>query len=207
VQRAVVLLNEKGIKYDVTYIDLKNKPDWFLRISPLGKVPALKVGETVLFESAVILEYLDEVTPPSFHPSDPLQKALNRAWIEFSSELFVDLHRTALAEDRAAFEAGRLAALEKLQRLEAQMGVGPFFNGPGFSLLDAAIAPAFMRMNLMEEINPLALLDGLPKVRRWSAALLERKSVRTSVVPEFRDLFREYLAADGGYLGLKIGPK
>jgi glutathione S-transferase len=174
-------------------------------ISPLGKVPALKVGETVLFESAVILEYLDEVAPPSFHPSDPLQKALNRAWIEFSSELFVDLYRTAMAQDRAAFEAGRQAAREKLQRLEAQVGLGPFFNGPGFSLLDAAIAPAFMRMDLLEEIHPLGLLDGLPKVRRWSEALLERESVRTSVVPEFRDLFREYLAADGGYLGSRIG--
>jgi glutathione S-transferase len=146
------------------------------------------VGETVLFESAVILEYLDEVAPPSFHPSDPLQKGLNRAWIEFSSELFVDLYRTAMAQDRAAFEAGRQAAREKLLRLEAQVGLGPFFNGTGFSLLDAAIAPAFMRMDLMEEIHPLALLDGLPKVRRWSEALLERKSVRISRV--LRALFR-----------------
>lgn len=198
-------MNEKGIKYDVTYIDLKNKPDWFLRISPLGKVPALRVGETVLFESAVILEYLDEVTPPSFHPSDPLQKALNRAWIEFTSELFVDLHRMALARDGEAFEEGRQAAREKLQRLETQLGEGPFFNGPGLSLVDAAIAPAFLRMALMDGILPHALLENLPKVRRWSGALLERESVRTSVVPEFAELFFAYLAGGGGYLGSRIG--
>jgi len=171
----------------------------------LGKVPALKVGETVLFESAVILEYLDEVTPPSFHPSDPLQKALNRAWIEFSSEIFVDLHRMALAEDGEAFEEGRQAAREKLQRLESQLGEGPFFNGTGFSLIDAAIAPAFFRISLMDGILPLGLLDNLPKVRRWSEALLERESVRTSVVPEFPELFSDYLAGGGGYLGSRIG--
>jgi len=171
----------------------------------LGKVPALKVGETVLFESAVILEYLDEVTPPSFHPSDPLQKALNRAWIEFTSELFVDLHRMALAEDQEAFEENLASARTKFQRLETQLAEGPFFNGTGFSLIDAAIAPAFFRISQMDGIHPLSLLDHLPKVQRWSEALLERESVRASVVPEFRDLFRDYLAADGGYLGSRIG--
>jgi len=68
--------------YDVTYIDLKNKPDWFLKISPFGKVPVLKVDDTVLFESAVINEYLDEILPePPFMPGDPGQRARARIWI------------------------------------------------------------------------------------------------------------------------------
>jgi glutathione S-transferase len=171
-----------------------------LRLSPLGRVPVLKVGEAVLFESAVICEYLDEVHPPSLHPSDPLQKAVNRAWVEFSSELFGDLYRLCSEEDAAEFDERLREAREKLERLEAKLGEGPFFNGPGFALVDAAIAPAFMRMALMEEMRPLGLLDGLPKVRRWSEALLGRESVRTSVVPEFPELFRAYLEERGGYL-------
>jgi glutathione S-transferase len=200
VQRAVVLLNEKGIEYKVTFIDLKNKPDWFLRLSPLGKVPILKVGEAVLFESAVICEYLDEVNPPPLHPPDPLRKAVNRAWIEFFSELFADLYRLYTAGEEADFDQSRRAAREKLERMEEQLGEGPFFNGSNFSIADAAVAPAFMRMALMEEFRPLGLLDRLPKVQRWSAALLGRDSVRASVVPEFPDLFDEYLRAGGGYL-------
>jgi len=200
VQRAVVLLNEKDVAYDVTYIDLKDKPDWFLRISPLGKVPVLKVGEVALFESAVICEYLDEVHPPSLHPADPLRKAVNRGWIEFSSELFVDLYRLCLAGDRVELEQRRDEARQKLERLEVQLGEGPFFNGRQFALVDAAIAPAFMRLSLLEGMRPLGLLDGLPKLRRWSEALLGQESVRTSVVPEFPDLFRDYLAAGGSYL-------
>jgi len=200
VQRAVVLLNEKDVAYDVTYIDLKDKPDWFLQLSPLDKVPVLKVGEVALFESAVICEYLDEVHPPSLHPADPLRKALNRGWIEFSSELFVDLYRLCMAEAREEMEQRRDEAREKLERLEAQIGEGPFFNGSRFALVDAAIAPAFMRLSLLEEMRHLGLLDGLPKVRRWSETLLGRESVRTSVAPGFSDQFRDYLVAGGSYL-------
>lgn len=200
VQRAVILLNAKGVEHDVTYIDLKDKPDWFKRISPLGKVPVLRVGEAVLFESAVICEYLDEVNPPSLHPADPLQKAVNRGWIEFTSELFVSLYRLYQAKNKEDFEQQKEEARIKLERLEEQLGEGPFFNGTQFALIDAAIAPAFMRIALMEEIRPLALLDELPKVQRWSRNLLYLDSVHDSVVPEFPVLFRNYLAAGGGYL-------
>src|SRR6201995_1115806 len=58
VQRAVIALNEKGVPFERVDIDLANKPDWFLKLSPLGKTPVLVVGEHAIFESAVILEYL-----------------------------------------------------------------------------------------------------------------------------------------------------
>jgi glutathione S-transferase len=158
------------------------------------------VGEAVLFESAVICEYLDEVHPPSLHPADPLRRAVNRGWIEFSSELFVDLYRLAMAGEPAECDQRRREAREKLERLEAQLAEGPFFNGPQFSLVDVAIAPAFMRLALLEEIRSLDLLDRLPRVQRWGAALLGRDSVRNSVVPEFPGLLREYLVASGSFL-------
>lgn len=91
VQRAAIALTEKGIPFTRTYIDLNRKPDWFTAISPLGKVPLLRVrendGEVVLFESAVILEYLEETLPRSLHPADPLERARHRAWIEFGSSI------------------------------------------------------------------------------------------------------------------------
>ncbi len=63
VQRAVISLTEKGVPFQRIDIDLDNKPEWFLKISPLGKVPVLQVGDKVVFESAVILEYLEETQP------------------------------------------------------------------------------------------------------------------------------------------------
>ena len=60
VQRAAISLSEKGVNFERTYIDLANKPDWFLAISPLGKTPVLLADDVPIFESAVILEYLEE---------------------------------------------------------------------------------------------------------------------------------------------------
>ena len=87
VQRVAITLQYKGIDYDIEYIDLGSPPEWFLAISPLKKVPLLIVDSTVIFESAVINEYIDEAYQPMLHPEDLLLKAINRSWIEFSNNI------------------------------------------------------------------------------------------------------------------------
>ncbi|WP_127478270.1 glutathione S-transferase family protein [Sulfurivermis fontis] len=199
VQRSVIVLLEKGVPFDITYINLKEPPEWFQRISPLGKVPLLKVGDTVLFESAVIMEYLDEVNPPSLHPADPLRKAHNRAWIEFASGLLAcQYNLTMAAADAAAFDAQCTELCAKLAQLEQQIA-GPLFNGREFALVDAAFAPFFLRLDLLEGWHPLGLLRGLPKVSAWSQQLLQRPAVRDSVVPEFAALYREHIRGGGAH--------
>src|SRR5438445_13377744 len=91
VQRAVIALTEKGVAFERIDIDLANKPDWFLKISPLGKTPVLVVGDRAIFESAVILEYLEETQSKPLHPADPLVRAEHRAWIEFGSVVLNDI--------------------------------------------------------------------------------------------------------------------
>ncbi len=204
VQRSVILLNEKGLDYEITYIDLRNKPDWFLAISPMGKVPVLKVDGTVLFESAVIAEYLDETHPPSLHPSDPLKKAHNRAWAEFSSELLMLQFRMLYSKSREESEENKEILKKRMAYLEREKPEGDFFNGDDFALVDAAFAPFFMRMKLAEDFLHVGFLEGLEGLRRWSAALLSRPSVRESVVPEFSELFRKRLE-DSGALGKGSG--
>ena len=95
VQRAVIALTEKGVPFERIDIDLANKPEWFLKISPLGKTPVLLVGDTPIFESAVILEYLEDTQYPALHPADPLARAEHRAWIEFGSAILNDGRRIA----------------------------------------------------------------------------------------------------------------
>jgi glutathione S-transferase len=200
VQRSVITLLEKGVDFDLTYIDLADPPQWFLDISPLGKVPALRVGEQVLFESAVINEYLDEVNPPAILPSDPLVKAQNRAWIEFASTMIGDQYQMMVAKEEAQYRQSLDEIGKKFARLEAMLGDGPFFNGQKFSLMDAAIAPVFMRMELLDEWSGLdGLYDQTPKLAAWKDALLARPSVRDSVVAEFAPELRRYIGATGGY--------
>src|ERR1700704_2990805 len=105
VQRAVIALTEKGVTFERIDIDLANKPDWFLQISPLGKTPVLQVGDTAIFESAVILEYLEETQAKPLHPADPLARAEHRAWIEFGSAILNDIAGFYAAPDEVTFKA------------------------------------------------------------------------------------------------------
>jgi glutathione S-transferase len=200
VQRSVITLLEKGIDFDITYIDLKDPPQWFLDISPFGKVPVLKVGDTVLFESAVINEYLDEVNPPPLLPTDPLQRAINRMWIEYGSNLNSELYNIIVEKDAEKWAAKVAETKKEFARVEQQLGEGPFFNGEHLSLTDAAYAPPLVRAQLLNQHFGLGLLNDTPKLAAWGARLAQRESVRRSVVPEFEQLFLDHIQAQGGHL-------
>ncbi len=204
VQRSVIVLKEKGVDYDISYINPMDPPDWFKAISPLGKVPLLKVGDDVVFESAVIMEYLDEVNPPSLHPADPLRKAHNRAWIEFASTLFMCQFNMVMAKEQEACDNAEQELRGKLALVNEQVA-GPFFNGEAFSLVDAAYAPLFMRMALLEAWCPMGLLEGMPKMQAWSERLLARPSVQNSVVDELPQLYRGHISNSGGYGAERFG--
>lgn len=206
VQRAVIALRAKQVPYQITYIDLNDPPAWFEQISPLGKVPLLKVNDShVLFESAVIAEYIDEVTPGSLHPSDPLEKAENRAWIEFASACLMDLFNLGGCDTDESYQATLYGLLSKLERLEHRLGQGPFFNGREFSLVDAAFAPLCMRLEILQSVLDLLPCDRLPKLCAWSQALNQEPAVQESVVPEFAELFLMMQRKRGGYLASLLG--
>lgn len=200
VQRSVILLRLKGMLFRTEYIDLDDPPDWFHDLSPFGKVPLLRVGDSVIFESAVINEYLDEVTPPSLHPADPLAKAVNRAWIEFASALLVEFHRLMQAETEADYLFAMDAFCDKLDRVEKQMA-GPLFNGEAISLADCAYAPLFMRLFLLEPHVIVLDHERYPGLLQWGQRLLSLPAVRDSVPPSFSNLFFDYLNGLDGYAG------
>jgi len=199
VQRSVIALEEKGAAYQIEYIDLSNKPQWFLALSPLGKVPVLQVGDEVIFESAVISEFIDETAGGRrLHPDEPLRRAQNRSWIEFTSNALVAAYKLQMAPDEAAAMDRAGTVRDLLARFEAQLGPGPFFNGSDFALVDAAAAPLLQRLTFCEGFcSDLHLFDGLGKVVRWRDALLARPSVQRSTISDLREVFSEYLAGRG----------
>lgn len=200
VQRSTIMLLEKGIDFDITYIDVYNPPEWFRSISPFGKVPVLRCGDTVLFESAVINEYLDETHPPSLHPADPLLRAKNRGWIEFGSALNLEVLGVLMAKDQTEFETKRDQARQSLARIEEQLGDGPYFNGAEFSLVDAAYAPTLQRVTILCDHFQEDLLKDLPRLRAWWETLAKRDSVQRSAPSDLAQLYVEAVRKTGGYL-------
>lgn len=195
VQRAAIALDEKGVAFERIDVDLANKPDWFLAISPLGKVPLLKVGDAVIFESAVILEYLEETQPNSLHPADTLQRAEHRAWMEFGSTILMDLWSFYTAVDEAAFEAKRKTLTEKFARLEQRLGEGPYFDGARFSLVDAVFGPVFRYFDVFDRIADFGILAGKPRLAAWRHALAQRPSIARAVKADYPERLWQFLAA------------
>jgi glutathione S-transferase len=199
VQRAVIGLTEKGVPFERIDIDLANKPDWFLALSPLGKTPVLRAGDTPIFESAVILEYLEDTQAPALHPTDPLTRAEHRAFIEFGSAILNDIWALYVAPDQTVFDAKVALLRDRFARVEARLK-GPWFEGERFSLVDAAFGPALRYFDAFDRIGDFGILAGLPKVAAWRAALAARPSIQAAVAPEYPALLWDFLRTRGSHL-------
>lgn len=206
VQRAVITLLEKEIPHDRTYIDLASKPDWFRQISPMGKVPLLKVGNEVLFESAVICEYLDEITPGSLHPTDPLEKAKHRSWIEFGSSILNVIAGFYNAKTEEAFEQKYRDLADKFVWIERHWQGGSYFSGDVFSLVDAVYGPIFRYFDTFDAIGDFNVFVDTPNIRTWRQTLEVRPSIQGAVVENYPHLLLSFLKQRNSYLSTLIQP-
>ncbi|MBB2749819.1 UNVERIFIED_ORG: glutathione S-transferase [Rhizobium aethiopicum] len=203
VQRAAIVLLEKGVPFDRINVDLSAKPDWFLALSPTGKVPLLKIAragaeDAILFESMVICEYLEETErSTAMYPEDPLLRARQRAWIEFATQTMTDGWQFLHSVDAATADARRAAFRDRLRKLEAELGAGPYFAGSAFGMVDAIYAPLFRYFAIIQPAAAQPIFDGLPRVSAWRAALASRSSVKEAVVDDYAARFRDHLRQNG----------
>ncbi len=206
VQRAVITLRYKQVDFEITYIDLAGPPAWFAELSPFRKVPVLRVaGQHAIFESAVIDEYLDEITPGALLPADALQRALDRSWIEFGTACLLAFSAMVHANNVADYEAARQALKDKVAWLERALGEGPYFNGKDISLVDFAYAPLFFRCNELGLEDVIYPADDLPRTAAWAAGLVAMPVVRESVPEGFSDLLRGHIRRKAPYAAEALG--
>ncbi|WP_299682755.1 glutathione S-transferase family protein [uncultured Roseobacter sp.] len=204
VQRAVISLTEKGAVFDRTEIDLADKPYWFLKISPLGKTPVLVSDDQPVFESAPILEYLEDTQPHPLHPACSLERARHRAWIEFGSAMLNNIAGFYNAPNAAAFDAKIAALSAKADRLEDELQVGPYFADDTFSLVDAVFGPVFRYFDTFDKIGEFGILAGCPELAAWRAELAARPSVAAAVGADYPERLMVFLSRRKSYLARKI---
>ncbi len=201
VQRSVITLKRKHINHQVTYIDLQNKPEWFNQLSPLGKVPLLKIDDEMLFESSVINEYLDEMSGGDLMPESPLEKAKVRAWSEFSSQLIMDSYVLSVTKSQDEFDLRSQSLRTKLEHLEVSLAKdGSYFFGKNFTLADTCIAPFFTRIDILKNHFDIHFLDNLKKVQRLGKNLIELDEVKNSVKEDFEERFISYIQEAKGII-------
>ena len=187
-------MRAKKVEFEVTYVNLRDKPDWFLEISPHGKVPVLKVDDEILFESNAIAEFLDETVEPQLHPKDAIKRARNRAWTDFAPDFSSALNKIGYAKTREAMEEGLAAAPKVFSRLEKALtdergNDGPYFNGDKLCLVDAAYAPFLQRFAIVESVLQTGVLKDFPLLQAWSDALLGNETISGAVPDNFPEEF------------------
>lgn len=182
-QRTRMAFVEKGIGFTVTEISLDDKPDWFLAISPYSKVPLLRDGDTVVFESSVIGEYLEEVWPdPPLMPADPPARAKMRIWVDFANVRFIPhVYKLLMAQDTNAQKQRADLLVSALHRMEEHLAsgdAGRFWIGDQLTSADLAFYPHLERFRAVEHYRGVAIPDECPRLKDWLAMMSERPSAK-----------------------------
>jgi RNA polymerase-associated protein len=152
-------------------VDLKNKPEDLVRQNPYGKVPVLVDGDGVIYESAIIDEYLDEKFPQvRLMPADLLLRAKARIWVDYMS---TRLHAAAsdITHNRNLDKA-REQMKKHLATLDQEMTGRKFIVGE-YSLADVSYIPFYTR----RERYGVVIDDNYPNLKRWGEDLIARPQV------------------------------
>lgn len=207
VQRVIAVAELKKLYYEVVYISLQEKPDWFLKESPYGKVPVLITEEGSLFESNAICEYLEEAFPNiRLHPESVFQKAVHRAWIELAPRNYMvqcAAQRSASIEELEDKKSKLDAVLEKI---EAQLKL-PYFSGQSLSMVDAAWFVLLHRTELVRKNSGFDFLEKFPKLIEWRNALLRAEALKRSVPEDFEQVFCNFYLNENTFLGQRMREK
>ncbi len=201
VHRVEMVLIEKNIPYEKQEIDLSNKPDWFLKDSPLGKVPLLYADSKAIFESIVICEYLEETFAEShLHPKDPYKKAWHRSWMEFSSGILAGTFGLIFSKNNEELEAKKTETISRLTILNNHLKLSPYFEGEIFSLVDICMASVFKPLSFIDGKFTLGIIDSHKNVAAYVENLLARGSLHKALPTNYEEIFNGFLERKKSYL-------
>lgn len=184
--RTRMVLHEKGADFEVREVDLSNKSEEFLRVSPTGKVPVLAVDDgDALYESNAVNQYLEEVYDSrTLLPEDAKQRAFARVWMVSADDNFYPaVFAASFGRENGKPEDEMSERLEKLGKaisaLESRLEDHDYLADE-FSLADAAHAGAFVRLRGLDEGGDVSL-EEYPSVAGWMRRVEARESYQKSV--------------------------
>jgi glutathione S-transferase len=187
VRTARIALAEKGVGYDLKDVWV-DSPEIKQR-HPFQKIPVLRHGDFELYETFAVTRYIDEAFPgPALQPSDAKARARMTQWISVHNSYCyptliggIVLERVApkllnRPSDEAKIKATLPDAQQRLDVVEKALGTTPYLAGIEPTLADYFLYPVMFYVSVVPEGNPL--LESRPGLRRWMAAVGDRKSVK-----------------------------
>ncbi len=179
-----IALAEKGISYDIQRVDLQAPSEELKELNPYGEVPTLVDRDLVLYQSQVIMEYLDERFPhPPLMPVDPVSRAQHRLMLYRIERDWYGLARR-LRDKNKASDAVRKELRESLVSVSPIFEQKPYFLSDEFSLLDCAITPLLWRLPYLGIELPATAKPLL----QYAERMFDRESFRESLTEGEREL-------------------
>lgn len=202
-QRTRIVLGEKDVAHRAIEIDIYDKPDWFVAMTPNQRVPVIDHDGFVLCESATINEYLDAVFDgPALRPASERRLALMRNEIRHLDSVFLpQLYKMLFEQDPAAQASLREAVEDQMRFLESRLaelqdGAGPYWLGAEVTLADVAAYPFFERLPAMAHYRGVEIPGACERLRRWVDTMAERPAVAATAhdtewfIPVYADYAR-----------------
>ena len=188
--RVRIVLAEKGVSVDIVDVDPKNIPEELSEINPYNSLPTLVDRELVLYESKVMMEYLDERFPhPPLLPVYPVTRAQSRLWMYRIEKDWCPLVDTILnGKNKDTADKARKELVESIVPIAPIFQEMPFFMSEEFTIVDCCLAPILWRLEAMEiklpnnkQVQPLqAYMERLFKRDSFMRSLTElEKEMRT----------------------------
>ncbi|CAH3121477.1 unnamed protein product [Pocillopora meandrina] len=182
-QRTRLVLAAKGIEHECVNINLKDKPEWFFELNPVGKVPVIELpGGKVIYESAICCDFLEDMYPgkTNLFPKDPFEKHKQRLLVEvLCNKLTSAFYKSIRGGDDAKEELYKqLAALEK----ELKERNTKFIGGSSPSMADYLIWPWLERLYLLTD-HFKTDLGKFPVLSAWCAAMSDVPAVKECSYP------------------------
>jgi len=180
--RVRLTLAEKKITHQSHTIDLLDIPEWYYEVSPTGKVPLLKQGDNVIWESSIINEYLEDAYPDiPLLPKNAIERANARLWIDYCNTTFQPDYCGLVFElDESKHEAIRNRLYESLKTIDEALqktAHGPYWLGKQLSLVDIAYYPFFEHAPVLSHYRQFDIPVEHKHINRWLSAMRERPSV------------------------------
>ncbi|KEI69509.1 glutathione S-transferase family protein [Endozoicomonas elysicola] len=202
VQRITAMLEAKNLSYQVEYISLSDKPQWFMDISPNGQVPVMVTENGIaLFESDAIAEYLEDAYPVLQQELSAEQKALNRAWSYLGTKNYLPQCGAQSSKDAQTLKERTEKLATAFAKVEKVLGEYRFFNSDTLSMVDLAWLPLLHRAQIIREKSGYDFLVGYPKVQAWQAALMDTSLAEKTVSEDFLEKFSDFYLSEKTFLG------
>jgi len=171
--RVRIVLAEKNISVDIVDVDTRALPDEVMDFNPYGTVPTLVDRNLRLYESRIIMEYLDERFPhPPLLPVDPVSRATSRLYMYRVERDWYTLMDRILDGDEDEAATARKELRESLIATSPVFAANAFFMNDEFSLVDCCMAPLLWRLPMLGIDLPSqaqALSDYAKRIFAWPA--------------------------------------